>query len=65
MATSPKRQSKSSNKSVEPRDQVVDVTPLNSDDQPSTPSKIGSSSSKKIAVDSPVKGKRSISGITL
>ena len=47
MSTSSNRQSKSSNKSIKPQVQVVDVTPLNSVDQTSTTSKIESSSSKK------------------
>jgi len=46
MATSPNRQSKSSNKNVKPQDQVVDVTPLNSSDQSKTSSKTEASSIK-------------------
>ena len=42
MATSPKRQSKSSNKSLEAQDQVVDVIPLNSSGSPNTSSKVKS-----------------------
>ena len=44
MATFPNRQSKSSNKVDKPRDQVVDVIPLNSANQPKVASKIESSS---------------------
>ena len=43
------RQSKSSNKSLNPRDQVVDVTPLNLAGQPKDSSNIDSSSTKKIS----------------
>ena len=46
MANSSNRQSKSSNKSVKPQGQVVDVTNLNSVDQKKTSSKLGSSSTK-------------------
>ena len=46
MPTPSNRQSKSSNKSVKPQVQVVDVTPLSSVDKPKTSSKIDSSSSK-------------------
>ena len=46
MATPQKRQSRSSNKSVKAQDQVVDVTPLNSVNQPKTSTKIESSSTK-------------------
>ena len=49
MASSQKRQSKSSNKSIKPQDQVVDVTPLNSVDQPDTSSEIDSSSTKNLS----------------
>ena len=41
------RRSKSSNKSIKPKDQVVDVTPLNSNAQSKTSSKIQSSSTEK------------------
>ena len=47
MTNSSNRRSKSSNKSIKPKDQVVDVTPLNSNDQAKTTSKIESSSIKK------------------
>ena len=46
MATSSNRQSKSSNKNIKPKDQVVDVTPLNSVDQTKTVSKVESSTKK-------------------
>ena len=42
MATPQKRQSKSSNKSIKAQDQVVDVTPLNSTEQPKISSKVKS-----------------------
>ena len=47
MATSSNRQSKKSNRNTTPQDQVVDVTPLNSNDQAKSSSKIESSSIKK------------------
>ena len=43
MPTPQKRQSKSSNKSIKAQDQVVDVSPLNSTEQPKTSSKVKSS----------------------
>ncbi len=43
MPTPQKRQSKVSNKSIKPQDQVVDVTPLNSTEQSKTSSKVNSS----------------------
>ncbi len=46
MTNSSNRQSKSSNKSTKPQNQVVDVTPLNLNNQPKTSSKIESSSTK-------------------
>ena len=46
MASSSNRRSKRSNKSVNPKDQVVDITPLDAVDRPNTPSKIESSSTK-------------------
>ena len=46
MATPQKRQSKNSNKSSKPQDQVVDVIPLNSKEQSKTSSKEKSSSNK-------------------
>tara|TARA_B100000965_G_scaffold90937_1_gene74069 strand:+ start:422 stop:970 length:549 start_codon:yes stop_codon:yes gene_type:complete len=49
MPTPSNRQSKSSNKSIKPQDQVVDVTPLNSVDQSQASSKINSSSTKKLS----------------
>ena len=47
MATPSNRQYKSSGKNVKPQDQVVDVTPLNSNDEPKTSYKIDSPSIKK------------------
>ena len=47
MPTSQNRQSKTSNKSIKPQDQVVDVTPLNSTAQSKTSSKIQFSSTAK------------------
>jgi hypothetical protein len=49
MPTSQNRQSNSSNKSIKTQDQVVDVTPLNSVDQPETSSNIDSSSTKNLS----------------
>ena len=46
MATPPKRQSKSSNKSIKPQDQVVDVTPLNLNAQSKTSPKVKSELNK-------------------
>ena len=46
MTNSSNRRPKSSNKSIKPKDQVVDVTPLNSTEQPKTSSKVKSSSNK-------------------
>ena len=46
MPTPSNRQSKSSNKSIKPQDQVVDVTPLNSSDQSKTSSQTEASSIK-------------------
>ena len=46
MTNSSNRRQKSSNKTFRPKDQVVDVTPLNSVNQPKTSSKIESSSTK-------------------
>ena len=56
MTNSSNRRSKSSNKSIKPKDQVVDVTPLNSNAQSKTSSKteassIKNSSSTKITSD--------------
>tara|TARA_B100000965_G_scaffold371776_1_gene360995 strand:- start:81 stop:629 length:549 start_codon:yes stop_codon:yes gene_type:complete len=47
MTNSPNRRSKSSNKTIKPKDQVVDVTPLNSTTQAKTFSKTQSSSTEK------------------
>ncbi len=44
MTNSSNRRPKSSNKSIKPKDQVVDVTPLNSTTQSNTPSKVKSPS---------------------
>ena len=49
MSTPSNRQSKSSNKSVKPQGQVVDVTPLSSVDQPSTTKKNSSTKSNSDA----------------
>ena len=46
MSSPQNRQSKSSNKSVKPQDQVVDVTPLNLTTQSKTSSKVKSQSNK-------------------
>ncbi|WP_269624475.1 BMC domain-containing protein [Prochlorococcus marinus] len=46
MATPQKRQAKSSNNSIKAKDQVVDVTPLNSTEQTKTSSKVQSSLNK-------------------
>ena len=47
MTNSSKRRSKSSNKSIKPKDQIVDVTPLNSSAQSKTSSKTQSSTTEK------------------
>ena len=47
MTNSANRRPKSSNKSIKPKDQVVDVTPLNSSTQLKTSSNIKSSSTEK------------------
>ncbi len=47
MTNSSNRRPKSSNKSIKPKDQVVDVTPLNSSTQLKTTSNIKSSSTEK------------------
>ena len=47
MATQQNRQSKISNKSINPRDQVVDITPVNSIDQPKKSSEKISSKAQK------------------
>ena len=47
MTNSSNRRSKSSNKGIKPKDQIVDVTPLNSSAQSQTSSKIKSSSTEK------------------
>ena len=47
MTNSSNRRSKSSNKIIKPKDQVVDVTPLNPSAQAKSSSKIQSSSTEK------------------
>ena len=47
MTNSSNRRPRSSNKTIKPKDQVVDVTPLNSTTQSKTSSKIQSSSTEK------------------
>jgi len=49
MINSPNRRTKSSNKNIKTKDQVVDVTPLNSTTQPKTSSRIQSSSTEKVS----------------
>ena len=46
MAKPQKRQSKSSGRSINVQDQVVDITPLNSTEQPKTSSKVNSSTNE-------------------
>ena len=46
MANSLNRRSKSSNKSVKPKDQVIDITPLKSTEQPKTSVKVNSLANK-------------------
>jgi len=46
MTNSSERRPKSSNRDIKPKEQVIDITPLNSTDQPKTSSKIESSSNK-------------------
>ena len=47
MTNSSNRRQKSSNKTIKPKDQVVDITPINSTTQTKTSSKIQSSSTEK------------------
>ena len=47
MTNSSNRRQKSSNKTIKPKDQVVDITPINSTTQTKTSSKIQSSSTGK------------------
>ena len=47
MTNSSNRRPKSSNKTIKPKDQVVDITPINSTTQTKTSSKIQSSSTEK------------------
>ena len=47
MTNSSNRRPKSSNKTIKPKDQVVDITPINSTTQTKTSSKIKSSSTEK------------------
>ena len=49
MTNSSNRRPKSSNKSIKPKDQVVDVTPLNSTNKSKNSSRIQSSSTKKVS----------------
>ena len=56
MTNSPNRRAKSSNKNLKPKDQVVDVTPLNSATQSKTSSKKQSSSTVKVSVDKSIPG---------
>ena len=56
MTNSSNRRSKSSNKSIKPKDQVVDVTPLNSNAQSKTSSKIQSSSTEKVSSTNSIPG---------
>ena len=49
MTNSSNRRSKSSNKTIKPKDKVVDVTPLNSTTQSTTSSKIQSSTNEKVS----------------
>ena len=61
MSTPSNRQSKSSNKSVRPQDQVVDVTLLNSTMQSKTSSKIQPSSTEKASTTKSIPSSKNLS----
>ena len=61
MTNSSNRRSKSSNKSIKPKDQVVDVTPLNSSTQLKTTSNINSSSTQKASSTKSISSAKNLS----
>ena len=62
MTNSSKRRSKSSNKSIKPEDQIVDVTPLNSSAQSKTSSKTQSSTTEKASRTKSISREINLSG---
>ena len=61
MTNSSNRRPKSSNKTIKPKDQVVDVTPLNSTTQSKTSSKIESHSSEKASSTKSISSSKNLS----
>ena len=61
MTNSSNRRSKSSNKNIKPKDQVVNVTPLNSTTQSKTSSKIQSSSTGKASSTKSIPSSKNLS----
>tara|TARA_Y100001968_G_scaffold259775_1_gene247140 strand:- start:102 stop:650 length:549 start_codon:yes stop_codon:yes gene_type:complete len=61
MTNSSNRQSKSSNKSIKPKNQIVDVTPLNSSAQSKTTSNIKSSATEKASSAKPIASAKNLS----
>ena len=64
MTNSSNRRSKSSNKSIKPKDQVVDVTPLNSNAQSKTSSKTEASSIKNSSSTKTTSDTKSLSNVS-
>ena len=61
MTSSSNRRSKSSNKPIKPKNQVVDVTPLNSATQSKTSSKLQSSPTKKASIAKSIPSSKNLS----
>ena len=61
MTNSSNRRLKSSNKTIKPKDQVVDVIPLNSTTQSKTSSKIQSSSTEKVSSTKSIPSSKNLS----
>ena len=61
MTNSSNRRPKSSNKGIKPKDQVVDITPLNSSTQLKTTSNIKSSSTEKVSSSKRVPSAKNLS----
>tara|TARA_B100000965_G_scaffold252101_1_gene212100 strand:+ start:115 stop:663 length:549 start_codon:yes stop_codon:yes gene_type:complete len=61
MTNSSNRRPKNSNKNIKPKDQVVDVTPLNSTTQSKTASRIQSSSTEKVSSIKSIPGAKNLS----
>ena len=61
MTNSSNRRSKSSNKNIKPKYQVVDVTPLNSTTESKTSSRIQSSSTEKVSSTNSIPGAKNLS----